>query len=187
MKCNACQQIEATVIFTKVAGDEKETLHLCPTCAAKEADQQTREGPPKPPEAAGDQHASPPQPAAGIVGGTVKKVNVVVGHLSPTGAKGGTQCPQCGTSYEEFRAQGRFGCAACYEAFASHLVRLFKRIHGAQTHTGKGPAQQVQPQDDGEELSQLKEKLREAVAEEAYERAAALRDRISSTQAEEGE
>jgi protein arginine kinase activator len=123
----------------------------------------------------------------GVVGDAVKKVNVVVGHLSPTGAKGGTRCPQCGTSYKEFRKQGRFGCATCYEAFAPHLVKLFKRIHGAQVHTGKGPARQAQPQDSGEELSQLKQKLREAVAEEAYERAAALRDRISSTEAEEGE
>ena len=39
MKCNSCQQTEATVIFTRVAGDEKHTLHLCQTCAAKEADQ----------------------------------------------------------------------------------------------------------------------------------------------------
>ena len=187
MKCNSCQQTEATVIFTRVAGDEKHTLHLCQTCAAKEADQVRESGSAKSPEPAADQHDSPPQPSVGVVGDAVKKVNVVVGHLSPTGAKSGTRCPQCGTSYKEFRKQGRFGCATCYEAFAPHLVKLFKSIHGAQVHTGKGPARQAQPQDSGEELSQLKQKLREAVAEEAYERAAALRDRISSTEAEEGE
>ncbi len=187
MKCNSCQQTEATVIFTRVAGDEKHTLHLCQTCVAKEADQVRESGPAKSPQPSADQHDSPPQPSVGVGGDAVKKVNVVVGHLSPTGAKGGTRCPQCGTSYKEFRKQGRFGCATCYEAFAPHLVKLFKGIHGAQVHTGKGPARQAQPQDSGEGLSQLKQKLREAVAEEAYERAAALRDRISSTEAEEGE
>jgi len=187
MKCNSCQQAEGTVKVLKIAGNDKCWLHLCQTCAGKEADQVRESGPAKSPEPSADQHGSPPQPSVGVGGDAVKKVNVVVGHLSSTGAKGGTCCPQCGTSDKEFRKQGRFGCATCYEAFAPHLVKLFKRIHGAQVHTGKRPARQGQPQDIGEELSQLKQKLREAVAEEAYERAAALRDRISSTEAEEGE
>ena len=184
MKCDSCQHIEATIIFTSVAGDEKMTLHLCPACAAKEADKKARESQPESP--AVDQHASAPQPPTGI-GGKVKKVSVVVGHLSPSGAKGGPRCPQCGTSYEEFRKLGRFGCATCYEAFAPHLERLFKRIHGAQVHTGKRPARPAQPRDIGEELSQLRQKLREAVAAEAYERAGALRDRITSIEAEVSE
>ncbi len=186
MKCDSCQQIEATIIFTSVAGDEKKTLHLCPACAAKEADKQARESESadSPGTATADQHASAP---TGLGGGAVKKVSVVVGHLSPSGAKGGPRCPQCGTSYEEFRKLGRFGCATCYEAFAPHLERLFKRIHGAQVHTGKRPVRQAQPQDTGEELSQLRQKLQEAVAEEAYERAAALRDRITSIEAEVSE
>ena len=58
MKCNYCQQIEATVLFTKVAGDEKQTLHLCPACAAKEAGQQKRESDPQ----------KSPKPAAGQIG-----------------------------------------------------------------------------------------------------------------------
>ena len=186
MKCNSCQQAEGTVKVLKIAGNDKCWLHLRQTCAGKEADQARESGPAKSPAPSADQHGPPPQPSVGVVGDAVI-VNVVVGHLSPTGAKGGTCCPQCGTSYKEFRKQGRFGCATCYEAFAPHLVKLFKRIHGAQVHTGKRPARQGQPQDIGEELSQLKQKLREAVAEEAYERAAALRDRISSTEAEEGE
>ena len=187
MKCNYCQQIEATVLFTKVAGDEKQTLHLCPACAAKEAGQQKRESDPqKSPKPAAGQPGSPSPPSVSMAG-KVKKVNVVVSHLSPTGAKRGARCPECGTTYEEFRKLGRFGCPTCYEAFAPHLVRLFKRIHGAQAHTGKGPARQAQPQEIGEDLSQLKKKLREAVAEEAYERAAALRDRISSIDAKECE
>ena len=185
MKCESCEEREATIIFTRVAGDDKQTLHLCPACASKGADKQAGQSHPAPPESDVDQEA-PSQPPSGKVV-EVKKVNVVVGHLSPVGAQDQTRCPQCGTSYEEFRKAGRFGCGQCYEAFASQLGRLFKRIHGAQVHSGKGPAQRRQSQSPADDLSQLRQELQEAVESEAYERAADLRDRISLIEGEAGE
>ena len=168
MKCEVCQQSEATIIFTRVAGDQKKSLHLCSTCAAKEADQQSRESSPPSSGTAADQP---------LAAGT--KVNVVVGHLSPGGSKAGSRCSHCGTTYQEFRKVGRFGCAHCYDAFASQLKRLFKRIHGAQVHAGKGPAPAQQAPVPSQDLSQLRQELQDAVAQEAYERAADLRDRIA--------
>ena len=173
MKCEVCQQSEATIIFTRVAGDHKKSLHLCSTCAGKEADRQSGESSPPSSDTGADQAAKDQPTAAGT------KVNVVVGHLSPTRGKAGPRCSHCGTTYEEFRKVGRFGCAHCYDAFAPQLKRLFKRIHGAQVHAGKGPAPAQQALDPSQELSQLRRELQDAVAKEAYERAADLRDRIA--------
>ena len=173
MKCEVCQQSEATIIFTRVAGDHKKSLNLCSTCAGKEADRQSRESSPPSSDTGADQAAEDQPIAAGM------KVNVVVGHLSPTGGKVGPRCSHCGTTYEEFRKVGRFGCAHCYDAFAPQLKRLFKRIHGAQVHAGKGPAPAQQALDPSKELSQLRQELQDAVEQEAYERAADLRDRIA--------
>ncbi len=172
MKCEVCQQSEATIIFTRVAGDQKKSLQLCSVCAAKEAGRQSRESS-APSSGTGAAKAADQPLAAGT------KVNVVVGHLSPAGSKAGPRCSHCGTTYEEFRKVGRFGCAHCYDAFAPQLKRLFKRIHGAQVHAGKGPAPAQQALDPSQELSQLRQELQDAVAQEAYERAADLRDRIA--------
>jgi protein arginine kinase activator len=89
------------------------------------------------------------------------------------------RCAQCGMSYEEFKKIGRLGCGACYLAFGVPLERLLKRIHGAVQHRGKGLVEaRVLPLPE-EELAQLRRQLEEAVAAEAYEEAAQLRDRIA--------
>ena len=89
--------------------------------------------------------------------------------------------------YAEFRKEARFGCSACYAAFAPKLERLFRRIHGADGDTGKGSGKagdKAGGKGDGAPpagdlgLEQLKESLQVAVAAEEYEEAAELRDRI---------
>ncbi|MCA8935495.1 MAG: UvrB/UvrC motif-containing protein [Planctomycetes bacterium] len=91
-------------------------------------------------------------------------------------------CPECGITLSEFRARGRFGCPHDYEVFADHLDPLFERIHDVQParHEGRLPESSG-----GEEivtkqhkLAELRKKLEAAVAEEAYELAAKLRDEI---------
>ena len=89
-------------------------------------------------------------------------------------------------TYEEFRKVGRLGCSQCYEAFGTPLRRLLKRIHGSDTHVGRGPrsprtagpagatGEGGQPRS----LEKLREALQAAVDTEEYERAAQLRDRI---------
>ena len=81
-------------------------------------------------------------------------------------------------TYEEFQKVGRFGCQSCYSAFDRHLERLLKRIHGTARHQGKGPVEKREIGAPEEELARLRRELELAVADEAFEQAAELRDRI---------
>ena len=169
MKCESCHERDATIVFTTVSGDEKRTLNLCPPCAQKESERQVdRTG------SGAAQKVTPTHAAE------VKKVNVVVGHLTPSEPKT-APCPGCGMTYEEFRKSGRLGCPQCYTAFGAAMRRLLKRIHGADAHTGRGPRAvgSADPSAGAETLGQLRQELQRAVEEEAYERAAELRDRIA--------
>lgn len=201
MKCESCNECEATIAFTRIAGDDKQVLHLCANCAESLARQEKGTGeelggaaPKKtPPKAPGKAAAG--SSTTGGHAAPAMKVNVVVGNLARSDSA--AACPRCGMTYEEFRKVGRFGCAQCYAAFAQHLQRLLKRVHGATRHAGKSPAGRgaspvsasgtaARPAAASEELGRLRQELEKAVAAEAYERAAELRDRITQLQAEAG-
>lgn len=166
MQCESCRKREAAVDLTIVSGDGKRSLRLCPRCARRESG------------------SRPQAPAKAVT-----KINVVLGHLAAESQE--AECPECGLTYERFRKTGRLGCPACYAAFGDPMRRLLRRIHGADSHVGRqarppeaGPPET--PADtggdsgpaDSDQLEQLRRELRQAVDEEAYEKAAELRDRI---------
>lgn len=193
MICESCNQEEATVLLTKISADEKRALHLCPACVSQVA-QKSNSGDVAPAAAASTvREEKKPVP---------KPSNAVTGHLPKTDKAVDRVCSRCGMTYKQFRKSGRFGCDDCYQAFGEELRRLMKRIHGAQAHVGKqlqvaeaeadassqaaaGPASTGVTDD----LAELRDQLREAVQSEAYEQAAALRDRIGQleTAAEDSE
>lgn len=78
-----------------------------------------------------------------------------------------THCPACGFTLDIFRKTGRLGCPDCYTVFARELEAALP----AAADDGAEPA----PAD---ERRALEQQLRDAVAREDYERAAALRDRL---------
>ena len=88
------------------------------------------------------------------------------------------RCPVCGIDYLEFRQHMRLGCPHDYEAFAEPLGQLIRRVHGSDRHGGKEPAQAGAG---GAVRSRVRSLLRtpkRAIAQENYELAAELRDRI---------
>lgn len=176
MICERCKEREAAIEFTAIVGDTKKTMHLCPECSKAESDIQTQAGLEEETDTKGS------------------KVNVVVGHLADTEAKKGS-CPDCGMTYDEFRKIGRLGCSRCYTAFGASMQRLLKRIHGSDTHVGRGqrPVQQVEVEQEPDistastDVDELRTALQAAVDAEEYERAAQLRDRINRLQEREAE
>lgn len=88
-------------------------------------------------------------------------------------------CAQCGMSIEDFNDSGRLGCAECYNTFREALIPVFKHVHGFDRHTGKIPIADPRQLALRMELLDLRRALKEAVAGEAFEKAASLRDRIN--------
>jgi len=71
----------------------------------------------------------------------------------------------------------RLGCEECYIAFAERLLPVLKRVHNATRHTGHVPPSGRDSARDFE-LQRLRRELKQAIHNEDYERAAAVRDRI---------
>ncbi len=86
------------------------------------------------------------------------------------------KCSRCGLSFNDFTNGGLFGCPHCYEVFSSRLEEPLKRLQGATTHIGKRIKNENM--DSKAEKDILQEQLKRAIAEENYELAAELRDRI---------
>ncbi len=93
-------------------------------------------------------------------------------------------CEHCGTTYAEFQKTGLLGCAECYNAFREPLSELLKRIHGQSQHTGHVPGAAPASVPSKLSIYGLKQQLSQAIADEAYERAAELRDKIRVLTAE---
>ena len=168
MKCETCIKREATVAYTHIVDDEKKTLFLCQVCADEKNIDVSPASEPKPKE----------------IPILVKKVKEELTNLAGAEDAEGGICSTCGMAYDEFKKAGRLGCAGCYDAFASQLGRSLKRIHGENVHRGKGPIT-ARPVESSQievssidKLDQLRDELTQAVSEEAFEKAAQLRDLI---------
>ena len=88
-------------------------------------------------------------------------------------------CPHCGATLQDFRETGRLGCADCYRAFGEPLRELLRRLHGSAHHTGRayqGPGEPASPP--VESTAALQARLERAIANEQFELAAQLRDRL---------
>ena len=156
MLCEHCSEQEATVHLTQVIDGEVKKLHLCEACAA---------------ESGFDVH------------GTMSVTDILLGMggqvpSSPPADGIERSCPVCHLRRSDFKKTGQFGCPACYETFSDELKPLLKAIHRGEQHVGKVPAREGARVRMSARLAQLQQALEEAVADEKYEEAAGLRDKI---------
>ena len=92
----------------------------------------------------------------------------------------GAECPVCKTTLDEFMRSGRAGCGTCYSLFRGQAKAMLRKIHGTARHTGKASSAQ-QAHDRADEL---RRRMNEAVEEEKFEEAAALRDELRALEKE---
>lgn len=100
---------------------------------------------------------------------------------------GATHCDTCGSTLNDIKRSGKVGCADCYDTFFSELLPTIRSIHGNTEHKGKHPVIEytVNPDEksdttgsSGSKLESLRAELKQAIADENFERAAQLRDEI---------
>ena len=91
-------------------------------------------------------------------------------------------CPECCSTYDEYRTTGKLGCSGCYEAFEEQLKLILKKLYGYSDYVGKIPKSDNTHIYIRNEIRILKEDLNRAVEREEYEKAADIRDKIRELQ-----
>lgn len=183
MLCNACGQIEANVFFKAVVDNKTTKLNLCEDCAKTKGILSEAINIP----GLEKEGFSLSDIVSGLISqahiGLTKSLKVPTKPIQP-------KCPQCATSFPKFKSSGFIGCDQCYEAFYPAMKDIIKRMHGSNSHTGKlygAPSKQApaapprtkqRPASVSEQIRRLKSELALAIKDEAYERAALLRDKI---------
>ncbi len=156
MECENCHNAPAKVHMTEIVSeDEKRERHLCEECAEKLG--------------LTVKHYSLSELLSGIAAGQLQQKGGVAPDVT---------CPSCGMKFADFQGAGRFGCAEDYEAFSELILPRLERFHDATQHVGKFPRTGDSARTQAGYVRSLRAQLREAVAQEAYERAAKLRDEI---------
>jgi protein arginine kinase activator len=150
MKCEFCKKAEASVQVKQVTSGVVKDVFLCVACAEKSGL--------KAPDAVADFLFG----LGSVSDGAVKAAEDI------------RRCTGCGLSLREFRKHNRVGCEACYEMFAPELKVMIDEMQRASAHCGKVPSRELSR----DVLSDLKAELLAAVQQQAFERAAELRDKI---------
>lgn len=163
MNCDLCNK-PAVVHEVTVRNGVKKEVHLCETHARE----------------------------AGIVAPGQQPINQILAQFAisqagrPSRAAANKTCPGCGLTFSGFRQSGRVGCPQCYSAFEGELAPLIERAqNGGTHHSGKTPRRSGVSLDRQLLIQRLVRELDHAVAAEQYERAAKLRDRLTSMEREE--
>lgn len=162
MTCQQCDEREAVVLLKRVEGGEVRIQHLCEKCAAERGVPDAEESAKTP------------------LGAFLAAMGTDLAAESPlTSAAALAECPGCGATLQDFRRTGRLGCATCWTTFEGPLRGLTRRVHGATRHVGEFYVRPgAEPPDQAALVRQLREQLSMAVADENFERAAELRDRL---------
>ncbi|MBN2620728.1 UvrB/UvrC motif-containing protein, partial [candidate division WOR-3 bacterium] len=84
-------------------------------------------------------------------------------------------CSVCFLSLAEFKRTGRFGCSQCVTTFEPHIKNLIKQIQQSDRHVGRRAGFGEKR---GFEVFRLREELKKALDQEAYEDAAKIRDKL---------
>jgi len=155
VKCQFCQQADATVHVKQAVNGSARELHLCEACAARNGL---------------DVH-SPLNITDFLFGLEVEKA-------SPR-ATGERKCGGCGTTRSDYQKSTRLGCPTCYRTFADDVTPLIADAHKGPRHAGKVPRKEEKKI----ELQALEVGLKRAIETEDFEQAAHLRDRIRDLRA----
>ena len=174
MNCELCGQNKAIIHIQEVVSGQKKSAHFCGDCA-------------------GHKKVNLPLPKGEGLAEYIFDLSLPLGNKSKVDPPSQFfECETCNTTSEDFNETGRLGCPNCYETFKEILTELLPFMHRGSEHLGKEvkvkkvkkPSSQFDSrvrsiQGQFQELSLMKESLKEAVETENFEMAAILRDKLS--------
>ena len=155
MLCEKCGKNNATVHIRSVVNGVISEKNLCGYCAASEGYNDVS-------------HNSLAQMLASMFGET-----------PAIGNNGTVKCPCCNSSFTDIAQTGKVGCSQCYDTFREELLPYLNRLHGSTEHIGRIPNKApLAVRNENESMEDLRMKLGNLVAEEKFEEAAIVRDKI---------
>lgn len=163
--CESCGEEPATVHVLHLDSSGMVHTHLCQACAEEEAGQV---------EGAALVVALP-----ALLGSVTSAMISAVASERERERLFAPICAVCGTTLNDFRENGLFGCAACYQVFHSYLAEGEDEERKAGEHVGKVPSRTPGGQQSRREVVRLQRMLIELVESERFEEAASVRDKLA--------
>lgn len=182
MLCDKCNKHPAAVHVERMVNNIRTEHNLCLHCAAEEGWDKSFDK---------SSDMSFEKIIKEFMGGLIGNFGsfVFLGHPGPGAAESimllenDMSCVHCGLSYTEFRDEGKLGCPGCYKAFRVHIDSILKSIHGSSEHVGKAPQKAPTALLLRREIETMRRQQNEAIENEDFETAAALRDKIRQAEA----
>ncbi|MDZ5474295.1 UvrB/UvrC motif-containing protein [Bacillus sp. 31A1R] len=170
MICQECNERPATLHFTKINNGEKTEYHLCEKCAQEKSESFILNN---------TSGFSINNLLAGLL--NFESTFQQPTQKSPFYQEEVLQCEGCSMTYKQFIQVGRFGCANCYETFKEQMKPILRRLHsGNETHNGKIPERIGGNIHLRKNIEDLKQALKDSIAQEEFEKAAEIRDQVRS-------
>ncbi len=174
MKCEKCNDRNATFFFERIINGEKHTYRLCRACAEEIG--LLNKG-----KSALFEDAFSP-----LFSSHTDLIDDIFGLPKGVGIKA-KKCEGCGATWQEIAKSGRVWCPRCYGTFGEELEHSIRATHGNVTHVGRAPAKSLTLKKRESLVSDLKLALRTAIEDENFEEAARLRDEIRAIGEKKGE
>lgn len=172
MKCQECQEREATLHLSHVLNGQKNEVHVCEICAKEKGY-----------KIFPDEGYSLHHLLSGLFNFDSPQMETT--QTASFNENTDLQCPKCKLTFSEFKRVGKFGCAQCYETFSEKLDPIIRRVHsGNNTHYGKIPKRKGGELHVKKQLESYKSELRQLIEKEAFEEAAHVRDTIKTLEKE---
>lgn len=164
MKCEHCNEREATTHIKKNINGNKTEMHLCSECAEKLGVMNEFS----------TENFFADTFFGNLLGAGIPAMNVLSGI---------DRCEYCGSTFNDIIKNGTVGCSHCYSRFEDKLEPSIVKIHGKTRHVGKNVTYTTDDTDKTEAKAKssveiLKEDLKQAIKEQRFEDAAVLRDKI---------
>lgn len=170
MKCELCHKAEAATVCYCGKADGSTEMYVCEECARTAASKCKQQ---RGAEAEAEAKKGPPASFEMVLDAFFE---VFQGALEQKI----TRCPNCGSQWCEYRKHSLLGCQECYTAFKDEVQRATRELHRATQHVGKVPQHARATW----RLQNLEAALLQAVTEQRYEEAVALRDELRALKLE---
>lgn len=164
MECQECNKRLATLYFTRIINGQLIEVRTCEHCAQKYYG-----------------HAPSEQQVSfhDFLKEFFEYKESTSFQQTDTQHKKEVYCSNCQLSFSQFRSKGKFGCYQCYDSFRLYLPSLLRSVHnGSIHHCGKVPSKKRTSMERVQKIGELREDLQQCIANEHFEEAAIIRDKI---------